>query len=98
MKTVILLKGSNCAPCRMFQPVFEGAVEDFLSGEMVEVRQEVDNVELMKKFGVRTVPSVVLVDVNDGKMDVFHVMTGSGLRKEAVINAMKEFVADDGSF
>lgn len=95
MKVVILLKGSNCAPCRMFQPIFDEAIEPYQRG--MHIRQEVDNVELMQKFGVRTVPSVVLVDEHNGKMDVFHVMTGSGLRKDSVSNALKEFVEDDGS-
>ncbi|WCX68729.1 thioredoxin [Salmonella phage GSW6] len=91
-KLVYLLKGSTCAPCKMFEPVFDKVVENFNG---VEVHKEVDNAELMQKFGVRQVPVVVLADrLPNGRIEANHIMVGRQLRKETMNSAIQEFLAD----
>ncbi|WP_349043583.1 thioredoxin family protein [Brucella melitensis] len=91
-KLVYLLKGSTCAPCKMFEPVFDKVVEDY----SLEVHKEVDNSELMQKFGVRQVPVVVLADrLPNGRIEANHIMIGRDLRKETMHSAIKNFLEDN---
>lgn len=93
-KLAILFKGSTCAPCQMFEPIFDKVVSEYPA---LQVRKETDNVELMSKFGVRQVPVIVLVDVENGRMEANHIMAGKALRKESIHEAVMNFLADDGS-
>lgn len=91
-KLVFLLKGSTCAPCKLFEPVFDKVVEDY----SLEVHKEVDNSELMQKFGVRQVPVVVLADrLPNGRIEANHIMIGRDLRKETMHSAIKNFLEDN---
>ncbi|CCI88458.1 thioredoxin, phage-associated [Yersinia phage phiR2-01] len=91
-KLVYLLKGSTCAPCKLFEPVFDKVVEDY----SLEVHKEVDNSELMQKFGVRQVPVVVLADrLPNGRIEANHIMIGRDLRKETLHSAIKNFLEDN---
>ena len=93
-KVVILFKGSTCAPCKMFEPVFDKVVEEYPA---LEIRKETDNVELMAKFGVRQVPVMVLADEADGRLEANHILAGRSLRKETMHEAISDFLVDDGS-
>lgn len=90
-KIAYLLKGSNCAPCKMFEPVFDKVVQDY--GQL-EIVKEVDNAELMQKFGIRQVPTVVLADKVNGRIEANHIMVGRDLRKETMHTAIKNFLED----
>lgn len=61
MKQVILFKGSDCVPCTQFEPVFDKVMENSL----VSIRKEVDNIDLMRSYGLRSVPVVVFLEEGD---------------------------------
>ncbi|ECJ3451793.1 thioredoxin [Salmonella enterica] len=91
-KLVYLLKGSTCNPCKMFEPVFDKVVQYY----SLEVHKEVDNQELMQKFGVRQVPVVVLADrLPNGRVEANHILIGRQLRKETMHDAIKNFLEDN---
>lgn len=91
-KIVILLKGSNCAPCKQFEPVFDEAAD--ASG--LTVCKYTDDVEMMQRFGVRQVPVVVLVDEVNGRLEAHHLLAGSNLRKAALVQAIEDFKNYEG--
>lgn len=65
---VLKLSTSWCPPCRALAPVFEkvSKSKEFNSIEFIalDVEQEQDN-ELVKKFQVRSVPTLYILDDND---------------------------------
>ncbi|QNI21827.1 thioredoxin [Salmonella phage vB STyj5-1] len=76
----------------MFEPVFDKVVQDY----SLEVHKEVDNQELMQKFGVRQVPVVVLADrLPNGRVEANHILIGRQLRKETMHDAIKNFLEDN---
>ncbi|AFQ22195.1 putative thioredoxin [Pectobacterium phage My1] len=83
-KKIILLSGSTCVPCKHFKPVFEEAVK------CTDIPHQilVDDVETMQKYGIRTVPTVLLID-EDG--DLHHILSGSGLKSEVLHHAFTDF-------
>lgn len=93
-KVAILFKGATCAPCKMFEPVFDKVVHEYPN---MAIRKETDNVELMAKFGVRQVPVIVLVDEVNGRLEANHILSGRSLRKETMHEAIVAFLNDDGS-
>ena len=71
-----------CAPCRALEPVLERIAHDY-AGRLVLAKLNVDEEQaLAAQFGVRSIPTVVLVD--DGRVvDQF-----TGVQPEATIRAM----------
>lgn len=92
-KLAILLKGSTCAPCKLFDPVFDKVVQEYPG---LGITKEVDNTELMQKFGIRQVPAVVLADrLPNGRVEANHILIGRQLRKETMHEAIKTFLEDN---
>lgn len=59
---------SWCAPCKILSPVFEkvSKMDDFKNIEFKDFDiEEDDAVELVEKFAIRNVPTIVLLDEND---------------------------------
>lgn len=83
---VILFKGSNCVPCTQFEPVFDDLVTYCNTlGNTFEFSKQVDNVDLMRTYGLRTVPAVV-VDY-EGETKVF---TGKDLRIKTLMGLLAQ--------
>lgn len=61
---VLKFYASWCAPCKGLAMIVEG-VKDQIDTEVEDVNIE-ENIELAQKYGVRSVPTLVLVD-DDGK-------------------------------
>lgn len=79
-KTVILFKGSACAPCKQFEPFFDKVMEEFPD---YEVDKRVDDVESMRQYGLRAIPSVVIWNNSD------HVVVPTPVK----ISVLKELLA-----
>ena len=60
MKKILYYTASWCSPCRMLGPIMES-----LSGQINYEKVDVDtNTELPAKYGIRNVPTLVLIDEN----------------------------------
>ena len=58
MKKILYFTGVWCSPCRMLGPIMES-----LSGQINYEKVDVDtNTELPAKYGIRNVPTLVLID------------------------------------
>lgn len=66
-----------CAPCKFQTSIFE---KDPLNIELVSVNVE-ENEDLAKKFGVRNLPTLILVDDEDNIITSWH-----GITQPKVIN------------
>lgn len=58
MKKIIRFTASWCAPCKMLA----ATLEDIKTDTPIEVVDIDENMELAKQFGVRGVPTLVMVD------------------------------------
>ncbi|QFR57635.1 thioredoxin [Serratia phage Slocum] len=95
MKVVILFKGSNCAPCKVFEPLVNKIMEEH--GQGLEFLTVTDDVELMQKFGTRVVPSVVMYHkLPNGGVEVETVLSGAIRSKtlEDAVYRLKNSVPD----
>lgn len=57
-----------CAPCKALKPIFEkvSQMEEFKDIQFIEYDiEEEDSEDLVIKYGIRSVPTVVLLDEND---------------------------------
>lgn len=57
-----------CSPCKALKPIFEkvSQMEEFKNVEFIEYDiEEEDTEELVIKYGIRSVPTVVLLDDQD---------------------------------
>jgi thioredoxin 1 len=60
MKKILYYTASWCGPCRMLGPIMES-----LNGQINYEKVDVDtNTELPIKYGIRNVPTLVLIDEN----------------------------------
>ena len=57
-----------CGPCRMFGPIMERLSEEGLRIKKVNIDEETD---LVAQYGIRSVPTVIKVDGNGNKLDMF---------------------------
>ncbi len=57
-----------CGPCRMFGPIMDRLSEEGLRIRKINIDEEA---ELVAKYGIRSVPSVIKVDGNGNKLDMF---------------------------
>ena len=80
-----------CAPCKALKPIFEKAsqMEEFKGIQFIEYDiEEEDSEDLVIKYGIRSVPTVVLLDEND---NVLKKSIGS-IQEEAFIEIVKSEV------
>lgn len=89
-KVIILLKGSDCAPCAQFEPVFDEVAQ----ATGLPVVKYVDDIEMMQRFGVRQVPVVVLADEIGGRTQANHILAGTNLRRAVLVQAIENFKSD----
>lgn len=87
-KKIVFLKGSSCVPCKQFEPVFDKLTAEF----NLPVEKRTDDVDSLRKFGLRTVPAVVLVDVENGREEAHHILSGATLRSVVVSKAIQDFI------
>lgn len=77
-----------CAPCKALKPIFEkvSQMEEFKDIRFIEYDiEEEDSEDLVIKYGIRSVPTVVLLDEND---NVLKKSIGS-IQEEAFIEIVK---------
>jgi protein-disulfide isomerase-like protein with CxxC motif len=86
MTKVILFKGADCVPCKHFEPEFDRILEDF----DLSIEKKEDDIQAMRAFGLRSVPSVVLV--TNGLTPV--VLTGANLRERQLLQAILSHLGD----
>ena len=80
-----------CAPCKVLKPIFEkvSQMEEFKDIQFIEYDiEEEDSEDLVIKYGIRSVPTVVLLDEND---NVLKKSIGS-IQEEAFIEIVKSEV------
>lgn len=52
-----------CQPCRMMLPVVEKLVESGVPVDKIDIENP-DNTDLVAKYGIKSIPAMVLVDEN----------------------------------
>lgn len=68
MKKLIYVSSTWCGPCKTFSPIM-GKVS--LSGIPVEKVDADSNSDVLTKYGVRNIPTVIKVDNNGNMLDKF---------------------------
>lgn len=68
MKKLIYVSAKWCGPCKTFSPIM-GKVS--LSGIPVEKVDADSNSDVLTKYGVRNIPTVIKVDNNGNMLDKF---------------------------
>ena len=68
MTKLLYFSASWCGPCKMFGPTMDRLAAEGLNIQKVNI--DVEN-ELTAKYGIRSVPSVIKVDGNGNKLDMF---------------------------
>ncbi len=72
--SIKILKFSStwCAPCKAMQPIFDKVSknEEFKDIEFCsyDIENDDDGVELVEKYNIRNIPSIVIVDGNNNTM------------------------------
>jgi thioredoxin 1 len=67
-KLVIDFKANWCGPCKTFLPIFEEVSKNEKFSDTTFVACDVDeNSELPMKFGVRNIPSIILIENGEVK-------------------------------
>ena len=65
MKKILYFSSSWCGPCKQLAPIMES-----LQGEINYEKVDVDsNTELSTKYGIRNIPTLILVDNNGNVID-----------------------------
>ena len=65
MRKILLFSAKWCGPCKQLAPIMES-----LQGEINYEKVDVDsNTELSTKYGIRNVPTLILVDNNGNVID-----------------------------
>jgi thioredoxin 1 len=57
-----------CGPCKMLAPKMELVAEADITVEKILVD---DNAEMTQKFGIRNIPTVILIDENENEIERF---------------------------
>ena len=68
-----------CGPCKMFGPVMDKLSAEGLNIQKVNI--DVEN-ELTAKYAIRSVPSVIKIDDNGNKLDMFVGMKDANFVKQ----------------
>ena len=55
---IIMFKSKTCGPCKTLEPIVDEIVKD---GINIEKLDAFESIELVKKYGIRSVPTIVLV-------------------------------------
>lgn len=87
---VVMFSTSRCGPCRMLQPVMDGLAAEALGVSVAKVLLDEDAEALASKFGIVTVPTLVLF--RDGKQ-VGHPLIGFRGKKDVkswIVEAHRE--------
>ena len=88
---IVKMSTSWCPPCRALAPIFEkvSQMEEFSNIEFVSFNVEQERDEpLVKKFPVRSVPTVLVLDENDNMIG----RTQGYLAESELIGFIKQFV------
>ena len=85
-KTVLIDFWANwCGPCKMLSPIIDEIANDKIEGVKVAKVNVDDQMELAAQFGVRSIPTVVVM--KDGKIKALSV----GVKpKKAILDLLKE--------
>jgi thiol-disulfide isomerase/thioredoxin len=69
VKKVVEISASWCAPCKAYAPVFKkvSEMEEFkgVTFETLEIDDDEDHDLEVEKFGIKSVPTTILLDEND---------------------------------
>lgn len=77
---LLYFSASWCGPCKSFGPIMDQVAQSGIPVQKVNI--DVEN-ELTAKYGIRSVPTVIKVDGNGNKLDMF-----VGVRD---VNTVKQF-------
>ena len=64
MKTVIKFSMEFCQPCKQLKPIFDEVIQEINDIKVVEIDVE-EHPDVASSYGVRSVPTVIIVDEND---------------------------------
>jgi thioredoxin 1 len=92
MIKIIKFSSTWCAPCKAMSPIFKkiSEMDEFKNIQFLsyDIEEDEEGVELVEKFNIRNIPTIVIVDANDNPMKKI-----IGLIKEnELINTIKETV------
>ncbi len=65
---LLYFSSPHCGPCRTFGPIMEQVSQSGIPIQKVNTQTET---ELTAKYGIRSIPSVIKVDGNGNKLDMF---------------------------
>jgi thioredoxin-like negative regulator of GroEL len=65
---LLYFSASWCGPCKSFGPIMDQVAQSGIPVQKVNI--DVEN-ELTAKYGIRSVPTVIKVDGNGNKLDMF---------------------------
>ena len=68
VKKCMKFSATWCGPCKTLEPIFDkvSKMDEFKDVEFIKYDIEEDNAdELVGKFGIRSVPTLILLDEND---------------------------------
>ena len=68
MTKLLYFSAPWCGPCKMFGPTMDKLAAEGLNIQKVNI--DTEN-ELTAKYGIRSVPTVIKVDGNGNKLDMF---------------------------
>jgi len=68
MNKLLYFSAGWCGPCKSFGPIMDRLATEGLNIQKVNIDAEP---ELTAKYGIRSVPSVIKVDGNGNKLDMF---------------------------
>lgn len=66
--TVVHFTASWCGPCRLIAPIFKELSEEVKGVTFIKVDTD-DNKELTQEYGIRTIPTVVLLDKDNNVLE-----------------------------
>ena len=83
MITVYDVWAEWCSPCKRFSPIFEKISSEFSNAAFEKVNAD-ENLDFLNQFGIRSIPTILIVDTESGNVLFQH----AGILSEAAFRAV----------
>lgn len=85
MKKVLVVKATWCGPCKAYTPVLEAAKSEIeTKGYTLEFVDADEKPEVVQKYGVRGVPTTIILDGED----VLTTLVGNRTKNEILVELL----------